>query len=603
MGSTDNTMTTKRRYSFKTQLIMLCIALCSISAIVGVGSYIGFKKVEKHFTDITESVMPKMDVVNSLKITFANTKTNLVSLAIPGISSQQEQEFMSQVKSEIEKFDKVAADYDKSKKTAEEESLWKPSLESWAKIKTLANQALDLKKQNDATAKTALSNIFSKDLPERSNEFSTQFDKLMEYEINNAVTSQLDAFEASSRTEKIMWWTIAGGMLLGILLGFYYANKVSRSIQNIAANLSENASHVSAASEEIAASSQQLAQANTEQAASLEETAASVEELSSMVNRNSENAGNTASTSNESQNKANEGKMVVEKMLVSIEEINHSNEQIMQQINESNNEMANIVKVIQEIGNRTKVINDIVFQTKLLSFNASVEAARAGEHGKGFAVVAEEVGNLAQMSGNAAKEISSMLDDSIRKVESIVNQTKTKVEHLIQDGKDKVSAGAVVARACGDILNEIVNNVSNVSTMANEISVASQEQAQGISEINKAMGQLDNVTQQNTAASNGTAKSAEDLSIQAASLNAAVAELLVTIHGNGKRKMSATEGKAVSEMTVTTKKPSENKKIIPFPKKQNLAKQNPVAEQNHVQYRKTGTDYSVPDRNDPGFSE
>jgi methyl-accepting chemotaxis protein len=89
-------------------------------------------------------------------------------------------------------------------------------------------------------------------------------------------------------------------------------------------------------------------------------------------------------------------------------------------MNKSNDEISSIVKVIAEIGDKTKVINDIVFQTKLLSFNASVEAARAGEQGKGFAVVAEEVGNLATMSGKAAEEISSMLGDSMGKVELIV---------------------------------------------------------------------------------------------------------------------------------------------------------------------------------------
>lgn len=100
-------------------------------------------------------------------------------------------------------------------------------------------------------------------------------------------------------------------------------------------------------------------------------------------------------------------------MIHSITEISESNDRIMSQVADGNRKISEIVQVISEIGNKTKVINDIVFQTKLLSFNASVEAARAGEHGKGFAVVAEEVGNLAQMSGNAAKEISDMLNGSV----------------------------------------------------------------------------------------------------------------------------------------------------------------------------------------------
>lgn len=203
----------------------------------------------------------------------------------------------------------------------------------------------------------------------------------------------------------------------------------------------------------------------------------------------------------------------------------------MQQINQSNEQMTDIVRVIQEIGNKTKVINDIVFQTKLLSFNASVEAARAGEHGKGFAVVAEEVGNLAQMSGNAAKDISSMLGESIQKVEAIVQDTKVKVESLVAQGKGRVEAGVNVARQCGEVLNEIVSDVTSVSGMAKEIASASQEQSIGISEINKAMGQLDQVTQQNASASEHAASAAQKLSTQAESLQRSVVSLVGTIEG------------------------------------------------------------------------
>ena len=198
-------------------------------------------------------------------------------------------------------------------------------------------------------------------------------------------------------------------------------------------------------------------------------------------------------------------------MVNSIDEISTSNIEIMKQIDESNHEISDIVKLIAEIGNKTKVINDIVFQTKLLSFNASIEAARAGEHGKGFAVVAEEVGNLAQMSGNSAKEISEMLDGSIRKVEEIVRNTKTRVDVLVQTAKGKVTHGTATAKRCGELLDEIVVGVTHVGTMVGEISNASQQQAQGIQEINKAMSELDTVAQQNNLASQQSSVAATDL--------------------------------------------------------------------------------------------
>jgi methyl-accepting chemotaxis protein len=233
-------------------------------------------------------------------------------------------------------------------------------------------------------------------------------------------------------------------------------------------------------------------------------------------------------------------------MIQSMDAINASNNTIMQQVNRSNESMAGIVKVIEEIGSKTKVINDIVFQTKLLSFNASVEAARAGEHGKGFAVVAEEVGNLAQMSGNAAKEIGSMLEDSIQKVNQIVQETKASVEKLIAEGKETVESGSLVARQCGEVLEEIVHNVASVSSMAGEIASASQEQSRGISEITKAMGQLDQMTQQNAATSEECASAAEELSAQAESLKSSVGQLVQTING-GSGQQATTEVPAMAK--------------------------------------------------------
>jgi methyl-accepting chemotaxis protein len=340
---------------------------------------------------------------------------------------------------------------------------------------------------------------------------------------------------------------------VSIAIAFYALRAVTNAINNVVKSLFDSSIQVSSAAGQIASSAEELSQATTEQAASLEETAASIEEMNSMVAKNSDNANSTARTSGVSQQKASEGKVVVEKMINSMDEINKSNSMIMDQVNYSNNRIAEIVKVIEEIGNKTKVINDIVFQTKLLSFNASVEAARAGEHGKGFAVVAEEVGNLAAMSGSAAKEITTLLDESIHKVNEIVSETKTKVEKLIVEGKGIVESGGIVARQCGDVLEEIVTNVASVSHMATEIATASEEQSRGVTEITKAMGQLDQATQQNAATSEECASAAEELSAQAEALKKSVGQLVLTINGaNGNTE--AAEEKASTNISYLKKK-------------------------------------------------
>jgi methyl-accepting chemotaxis protein len=332
--------------------------------------------------------------------------------------------------------------------------------------------------------------------------------------------------------------------IVSIVIATVFLRKPISDLNSLADNLSESGNLVTRASIDIASSAEQLSQASTEQAASLQETSSSIEEISSMISNNSENSKQATVISEHSLKSTQRGKAVVDLMIKSIADINTSNDGIADQINETNTEIENIVKIINEIGTKTKVINDIVFQTKLLSFNASVEAARAGEQGKGFAVVAEEVGNLATMSGTAAQEITSLLDNSIKTVEDVVKRSKTNIGRMIQDGKEKVTTGTKVAQDCEGVFNEILENITNVSKMVNEISSASQEQSQGVREINKAIAQLDQVTHQNTATASASAHSASSLSQQAEQLNSQVNVLVSMLNGGD------------GEKTVTTKKSS-----------------------------------------------
>ncbi len=182
---------------------------------------------------------------------------------------------------------------------------------------------------------------------------------------------------------------------------------------------------------------------------------------------------------------------------------------------------------------RGKVINDIVFQTKLLSFNASVEAARAGDAGKGFAVVAEEVGNLARMSGKAAEEISKLLAHSTKEVEEIISSTTAKLDESFRGAKVKVDHGVEVAQRCSEVLASIVENVNSVSQTVGEISSASREQASGVAEINKAMAEMDKVTNDNAASAAASVNIADQLAAQATELKVIIDGLQRSVSGEG----------------------------------------------------------------------
>ncbi|MEQ1664744.1 MAG: methyl-accepting chemotaxis protein [Bdellovibrionales bacterium] len=394
-------------------------------------------------------------------------------------------------------------------------------------LEKIEKEVMDLAPKGEAIAAEAFTKKYSPAREIQSQSFEML--KGMVEEKSNAIVA-----EVAKKRVRTAWMYIAlmfASVGVGVGIMMWISIGAARKVASVTQTISDVTTQVNQASQHIAQSAQQLSQATTQQAAALQETSAAIEETSAMVQKNSENAKSASTTSAESQNKAEHGKQVVERMIQSMADINTSNNNIMTQITHSNNQIGEIVKVIEEIGVKTQVINDIVFQTKLLSFNASVEAARAGEHGKGFAVVAEEVGNLAQMSGNAAKEITTLLDGSIEKVRSIVSDTKSKVEGLIEDGKDKVKAGTDVARECGVVLNDIVSNVASVSHMASEIASASQEQAQGVSEITNAMNQLDSVTQQNASTSSEAANSADELANQAEAMRVAVSDLVMTIQG------------------------------------------------------------------------
>jgi methyl-accepting chemotaxis protein len=357
-------------------------------------------------------------------------------------------------------------------------------------------------------------------------------------------------------------------MIIGLGLAYFVMKAVTHAIDQVILNLTDSSGQVTSAAHQIATSSEELSGAMTEQASTLEETASSIEELNSMVQKNAENAVKTSGLADKSADNAKKGKDAVKHMVNAIDDINVSNSSIVGSINESNQKISEIVNVIKEIGNKTKVINDIVFQTKLLSFNASVEAARAGENGKGFAVVAEEIGNLAQMSGNSAMEITILLEESINKVEQIVNETKYKVEKMVGDGRLKVETGTRIARECDVILNEIVLSVGSVTSMANEISSACNEQALGVQEITKAIGQLDQVTQTNAANSEEAASAAEELSAQAESLRNVIGVLVETIKGQQRSVMvpprdniiefKSNNKKSITMKTLSTLTPAEN---------------------------------------------
>ncbi|MCB1189829.1 MAG: PAS domain-containing protein [Leptospiraceae bacterium] len=240
-----------------------------------------------------------------------------------------------------------------------------------------------------------------------------------------------------------------------------YVNNTVSKLSEIIADVRNNSDALLSAAEEVNATAQSLSQSSSEQAASVEQTSSSLEQMGSTISQNANNAKQTEMIASKASEKAKEGGSSVQET----------------------------VKAMRQIAEKIGIVEDIAYQTNLLALNAAIEAARAGEHGKGFAVVASEVRKLAERSQVAANEIGELAGTSVE-----------------------------IAEKAGSLINEIVPGINKTADLVQEIAASSNEQATGVGQINKALAQLDGVTQQNASASEELASTSQQLNAQAESL-------------------------------------------------------------------------------------
>jgi len=307
------------------------------------------------------------------------------------------------------------------------------------------------------------------------------------------IESRAEAIKASAEASKKLFLNflfvgIGVSILLLNLVGWIVAKSIPRSFMLLIDRLAIGAAQIESASGHIASSSESLASSTTEQAASLEETSASLEEIASMTKNNAENSREAKDLTGAMREVADTGASDMDKMA-------HA----MAAIKESSNNIAKIIKTIDEIA----------FQTNILALNAAVEAARAGEAGMGFAVVAEEVRNLALRSASAARETAEKIEDSIQ----------------------KSSAGVQINAKVSLSLADIVSKARQADELVAQISIASNEQSQGIDQINSSVSQMDAMTQNNAAGAEESANVSADLRTQSTQLTQLVQELQTLVGG------------------------------------------------------------------------
>jgi methyl-accepting chemotaxis protein len=314
------------------------------------------------------------------------------------------------------------------------------------------------------------------------------------------------------------------GLLLaaigGCFVAFFITRSITKPIKVLADTLSAGAEQTTSAAGQVSAASQSLAEGASEQAASLEETSSSLEEMSSMTKRNAETAGKVKELGSQARQAGDLGVQDMTSMVAAMDDIKRSSD--------------DIAKII-------KTIDEIAFQTNILALNAAVEAARAGEAGMGFAVVADEVRSLAQRCAQAAKETAGKIEDAVQ----------------------KSAKGAEISAKVAKSLEEIVGKARQVDEMAGEVATASQQQSEGIIQVNTAVTQMDKVTQSNAASAEESASAAEEMTAQAESLKEAVAELLRLVDGQKSYQGSTAKVSAARPVRYPTATATSRARVTP----------------------------------------
>ncbi|MCT4642477.1 MAG: methyl-accepting chemotaxis protein [Bacteriovoracaceae bacterium] len=296
---------------------------------------------------------------------------------------------------------------------------------------------------------------------------------------------------------------IIGAVIFILVLTIYYGiNKLVKSFIEKVNFLQNVANESLLVSSELRYSSEEGYKVAESEAAEVSSTSSAAEEISQTLRTSQEHAQNSVRVANVSRDAATHGAYVIEKMINEIKDVGQAGTDFMNEVRAGNEKIVEIASTLDKISEKTKLINDIVFQTKLLSFNASVEAARAGVHGKGFAVVAQEVGALAQNSGNISNEINDIIESSVVEVKSVIKEILETTSTQANINEQKIKNASSVGMECKDSLEKILQSSAAVDESIGQISAAAQEQAIAVGEIAHSVRKIEHLSRKNKSASN-----------------------------------------------------------------------------------------------------
>jgi len=480
-----------------TKLILGFSVMILMMGIIGFAGYRGVSLVQHDLNQIFTVAMPSIDYLLEADRDLQQLLVAERSMIFANAKSDEFQQLVKDYETNLEQADTRWGKYKALASTAEEKALipeYEKAREEW---KVVSRRIVEGRQADTREGRREALDLTLGVAAQKFETMRDYLDKLTEINLQHAKSEEEDSVAAFRKTLITQGAFVGFGFLAGLFLAWTISRSVTLPLRRTIEQLKASSAQVAAASQQLTASSQTLAEGSTEQAAGIEETSSSLEEMASMAKQNSDNAGQADSLMKETNG-------VVQQSSADMAELTGS--------------MDDISKASEETQKIVKTIDEIAFQTNLLALNAAVEAARAGEAGAGFAVVADEVRNLAIRAAEAAKNTSNLIEGTSQKIRSgsaLVDQT--------DKGFQAISASA-----------------SKVGDLVAEIAAASNEQAQGVDQINIAVVEMDKVVQNNAATAEESAASSEEMIAQAEQMKEMVAELETLVEG--RKNMTGVQG-------------------------------------------------------------
>lgn len=516
--------------SLKKKLSIALLFLCAFLITIELCSHFGLSSIQEGYDNLIDQSIPKLGDISGMRARQAQSKADAYKLSNVLADSSAKEATRKDLEKNLKRYAEIESEY-KSRGffSKDEEKAFDLIHNNGQQVLEIGKKILELTNDQNITA-ADLNAVIRKGEPM----FAEHQKSLLA--LDDFIVSTSEGWSKQSRVEatrlKVFNLILSISIFLIMAISTYFFSKhLNSTLSAIADHLRESSGKVEQTTYKVTDASHNLSSSANQQASALQQTVAAATEVASMIKNTADNSTHSLEKAHKGQDTTREGQASVAELINSIEEITKSNAQINTQVEKSNEEMKEILALIQTISDKTKVINDIVFQTKILSFNASVEAARAGELGKGFSVVAEEVSKLAAMSGKAAEEIHDLLEKSNSRVKDIVEHSRSNVAKLVRVGEEKVSIGKQRADGCQEALEAINADICDLLTMNTQITNATKEQSVGMDEISKALEQIELTTTLNADASRLCSQASDELTAEIKTTKELVLKLTEVIYG------------------------------------------------------------------------